>query len=255
MTSDAATPDPADPAIHHVAFPMGTEGPYTVAELRAMLGAGRLRADDRVMREGTRATALVSDLVPDAAVLASQAERVRRRSTAEMQPAKGPKPATGSEARRFRTPLPATAPSEEGTAPLADPMAQPPAAPPRNRRLAGLLMVLAVLTAVLVGYLVIAAPLGGGERTQQPVGRWAVGHIGTLGGPWLLELDESSLTVTAPDGGKVRSAVVRTVEDATHTRLVLTPPHPVLGGQISLVGTAVLEITTAAGTGSGDPAL
>lgn len=252
------TGDPADPPVHHVAFPMGTEGPFTLAELRGLLVAGRLQPDDRVMREGPHATRLVVDLIPDARAIAAKTDRsVRRRSsTSGVHEAR--KPGTGSEARRFRTPLPVPAATEAAPAPAGG-QVDAPSAPiaPAPSRLPRLLLALVLLVAACAWLGWMLQGPGGPLRPEpppQPVVSLRFDRIGDAGGPWVLDLFESTVVVTAPDGKQHRATVVRTSTAKDHDRLQLTPPHPVLGPVIELHGSNPVTITTDGGSGSAAPA-
>ncbi|MBN8527562.1 MAG: hypothetical protein J0M02_19690, partial [Planctomycetes bacterium] len=85
-----------------VAVPTGTEGPYTLDELRTHLRAGRVKPDDRALDAASGRSQMIAELIPDAADLARGSERVRRRSTSDRQQAA--RAGASSEIRRFRTP-------------------------------------------------------------------------------------------------------------------------------------------------------
>lgn len=241
MPSDPATcDDPADPPIYHVAFPMATEGPFTLGELRAMVAAGRANADDRVMRETTRQTWKIIELVPDARELGDKAQRVRRSSTSGAHRVQR----GGNEVRRLRTPVPFV-PEAPAAAPSAD-----PAPPPRARSLR--LQILATVLAILAAGLVVLCVLSfNPSPPQPPVGVWRVDSLGRAGGPWILSLDETRITVTGPDGRAAGSAMERQVLDDFLVVITLREPHPVLGRTISLAGSAVLEVSAGKLSGTG----
>jgi hypothetical protein len=113
--------------------------------------------------------------------------------------------------------------------------------------------ILAALIVVLAGFIaVVYDSVVGPPPAQSQIASWKVAKLGQAGGPWILDLDETSLTVTAPDGGRQRLAMERTVLDRRHVRLKLSPPHPVLGAEIDLRGTDAIEVGTASASGHGE---
>lgn len=249
MPDETALEPTDERPVYHVAFPMGTEGPYTLGELRGMLSAGRVQPGDRVLHQATNATCTAADLIPDAVELSAKAERVRRRSTSGQYRTQK-SPGSGSEVRRFRTPLPlpvapAPAPAEEQVTTTAT---------RRKRAMLPVLMVILVVSGALLAALLIADPSSLGPRlVQPPVGEWKADKLGKAGGPWILTLDETRLTVVGPDSHIVHADIERTVVDDTHVTLKLTPPHPVLGAALNFYGAREIEVTGSFGTGIGKP--
>lgn len=120
-------------------------------------------------------------------------------------------------------------------------------------RLPVLLIVLLLLSGGLAAWVGVSGTLHGPPPSQQRIGRWRIAELGTHGGPWIFDLDETSLAITTPEGVRTRFGIVRTVTDPTHVQVALTPPHPVLGACITLIGDRRLSVIARDAQGIGIP--
>jgi hypothetical protein len=240
---------PADPSDRRwqVALPTGTEGPYSAAEIRDLVKAGRVKPDDHLTELVSQRSSLVREVVPYADDLAVGTERIRRRSGAsDRQPAV--KDATGSEIRRFRTPLPgaADAPASEPVAVPAPPAITPP--PASRRRLHRLIAILLLTIAACAAVLLIWPYDASEDPGLQPYGVWSAEQFGPHRGPWRFAIAEDGISITGPDGSLFRSLGVVESPALHEVRVVLNTPHPLLGDRIGLAGSGSVTMTTAVGS-------
>lgn len=230
-----------------VAVPTGTEGPYSIDELRAHIRAGRVKPDDRAMDAISGRSQPITGLIPDAAELARGSERVRRRSTSDRHQAA--RDGSASEVRRFRTPLPGLPAAEDGpaSAPHAPPL------PGRLRRAAP--FILTGLAAALVMLLVLApASCSPPDPGLPPYAVWEVERIGTLRGPWRLDLGELGVSAMGPDGSWTDTGATIRQHDKHRIEVVLSTPRPPFGERFELRGPEPVMLHGSAGTGQAIPA-
>ena len=241
-----------------IALPTGTEGPYQASELRDLIRAGRIRPDDRLTDQATQRICQVIDVVPFARDLGVGTDRIRRRSGASDRQ-RVVEPGTGSEVRRFRTPLPGMAPVEASpsvpaasapTAPPEPPLSAP--APARRRRII-LVGMLVVLLAAFVTELVIWPFADGRAAGLQPYGVWRTTRIGDMPGPWEVMIAENAVAITGPDGMRFDVAATMVPAGDHAISAQLSSPHQQLGELIGLHGEeGNVVLTTARGSGAAE---
>lgn len=227
-----------------VAVPTGTEGPYSLDELRRLLRAGRLRPDDHLMTTDASRTCLLSDVISDARELSDGSERVRRRSTSDRHRAAG----TSSEVCRLRTPLPGLRPEPVARAITVD--APPPVSLRRRILLAALGTLLLAFTIVIL----VVRPWKTADPGLQPYRTWQLQRIGDRQGPWRLEIGEHGVTITGPEGTWTdRTATVRSV-DLHRVEVSMSTAHAALGSQFTLIGSGnTVSVTSFCGSGEAGP--
>ncbi len=233
-----------------IALPTGTEGPYQASELRDLIRAGRIRPDDHLTDQATQRICRVIDVVPDARELGVGTDRIRRRSGASDRQ-RVVQPGTGSEVRRFRTPLPGMAAAEPTPPVPAQSTAEsiPPPAPARRTRLI-LIGLLGVLATALMTVLVIWPFETSHAAGLQPYGVWRTARIGDKPGPWEFLLAENAITITGPDGIRFETAVTFESVDDHGISARLSTPHVQLGEIVGLHGSEDdVFLTTAVGSG------
>ena len=154
--TDPNTQDNRSDSIYHVAFPVGTEGPYSLAELRDLLIAGRVKPDDRVMCDGVQAAVTIEVLIPEAFELARQAEQSLRRRRTTSGEHESRRSESSTQVRRFRTPVPFIAPEAPDSVNPSVPATPGPSTAQPSRRTAPWLPIMSlVLVAITIWVLVL----------------------------------------------------------------------------------------------------
>lgn len=148
-------------------------------------------------------------------------------------------------------------PDQAVSSPLDQPAPSTAAVPPTKRpgTLAWLLVGVVLLgsTAWLVHVLWRPGGPLAPPPPPLPFASLRVDGLGAAGGPWILEFTQGGIVVVGPDGARMAAAVARTALGPAQQRLVLTPPHPILGTDIVLTGTNPVSITAAGATAMAQP--
>lgn len=234
-----------------VILPSGREGPFTVDDLRLMLAARKINADDRVFDTATRKAMSVCDLVPDHATLTDSGANPSipapiTAAVAKPAAASSVKTAVVADAGNIRKQ------SNKGF--VMPTTGAKDAAAPRSK--VGLLIVTAIIAVIAMW---LAAPYAKELASMDPPappelkadGKWTAKEISDLGGPWHFTIGDGQLTIIDPAGKSLQSAVTIDQESPYHAILHLKTPHKALGDSLrlsSLSGGGALIVTWRGGS-------
>ena len=248
MSSPDATPS------YLISLPTGTEGPYTIDELRTHVRAGRLAPTDRVLCGTDKRSRPLLEVIPDAASLQPRTESIARRKSTEsgrmtIDAAPSSRAATDSQARRYRTPLPA------GATPAESPRPSHAAAPKADGKPPKKVLTAMTAGAVLVACLgAIAWQLGmfDSYANGHPGLRWRATFAGAAGGPWTLALNGLDLEIMSPTKQSTHVQVKQNFVSGGRMQLTMNPPHPELGPVITISSTKPAVVTVEKDNGSAE---
>ena len=248
MSSPDATPS------YLISLPTGTEGPYTIDELRTHVQAGRLDPTDRVLCGTDKRSRPLLEILPEAASLKPRTESIARRKSTEsgrmtIDAAPGSRAATDSQARRYRTPLPA------GATPAESPRPSQAAAPKPDENPQKKALTAMTAGAILVACLgAIAWQLGmfDSYANGHPGLRWRATFAGAAGGPWTLALNGLDLEIMSPTKQRTHVQVKQSFVSGGRMQLSMNPPHPELGPVITISSTKPAVVTVEKDNGSAE---
>jgi hypothetical protein len=212
-----------DAACYLILRPHGHDGPYSLADLRMLAEAGRLRPEDRLLDTASRMPSTAAQLIPGLVGTNSQA-RVRRTRTSDRLPAQS------------TAPKPKPAEAEQQVSAAVAPDAVQGGKPPSRRRLWRMLL----LAAAAVGAAITLATLVLSLRQPEvavlvPDGRWTLAGLPRYGGPWSIDVAPAGIAIRSPDGSTQVCTWSITERDEQHCIVRLDQAHPVLGTQLVFV--------------------
>ena len=241
------------PPVYLISLPTGTEGPYTIDELRTHVRAGRLAPTDRVLCGTDKRSRPLLEILPDAASLQPRTETIARRASTEsgrmtIDAPPGSRAATDSQARRYRTPVPvATAPAELSRPSQAAPN---PEENPQKKTLT--VMTAGAILVACLGAIAWQLGMFDSYANGHPGLRWRATFTGSAGGPWNLALNGLDLEIMSPTKQRIHAQVKQTFVSGGRMQLTMNPPHPELGPVITISSTKPAVVTIEKDNGSAE---
>ena len=237
-------------------LPTGSEGPYTVEELRDLIRRGKARSGDRLRSAESPAHCLVSELIPDAAVLEKEvppaSERIRRRVSDRHRAVK-----KATTDRQLSDPEGRAASSATNRAVFTMPPPPPPplaAAPVSNeQRGQRLKQIISIIVIVISGFVLWQEikPESYPERPPHPFAgtAWISAQRTAPAALKDLRLVFTADKVAITCGGQTKSYAYKDeYRDTGEQFFALQPAHPVLGASFSLLTNDIpLRLTGASG--------
>ena len=221
-------------------LPTGSDGPYTVEELRDLIRRGKARSGDRLRNAASPAHCLVSDLIPDAAALEKEvppaSERIRRKVSDRHRAV-----AQAISDRQNSTSAGRASSSATNPAPFTMPTPPPMAAAPiskeeRTQRLKQIVSIIVIVVCVFILW-----------QEMKPESYPTPPAHPFAGTTWIstkrtkqaelkdLRLVFTAETVAITSGGQTQTYTYKDEpRDSGERFFALEPAHPVLGTSFSM---------------------